>query len=328
MRNPLTTSPSPSPPSLSPSLAIRSRKRWLRAIVCLAIASPAVALTLATPAAASTVTRPHPVPANRADTPTANKALVLRFADELFNKANLAVIDEDTDGYIQHNPTVADGPDGLRNLVVFLHGLFPDSHTTFERVIAQGDLVLLQDKVVTTPGTAGQQIIDIYRVERNKIVEHWDNLEPVPASSVNGHDLFSTLSAPHTSTPDPRASTRLSAAVVRRYYHTLRRNHICAGGQLVALNLIQHDPTIADGAAATNQHYSDLFARYPQARFTIARIVAEGDFVAVHAHFQKTPDDLGQSIVDIYRVQHRRIVEHWNGTQNVPATAANNNTMF
>lgn len=261
-------------------------------------------------------------------TAASNKALVLSFADALFNKADLGVIDQDTDGYIQHNPTVADGPEGLRNLVVFLHGQFPNSHTTFERVIAQGDLVLLQDKVVTVPGTPGQQIIDIYRVEHHKIVEHWDNIQPVPATSVNGHDLFSTLSAPQSSTPGGRASTCLSEDVVTAYFRSLGTATTRAGSRLLAPNLVQHDPLIADGARAANAYYSKLFATYPNAKYTVARVIAQGDLVAVHSHFQKSSSDLGQSVVDIFRVRNGKIVEHWDGIQNVPATSANTNTMF
>jgi len=40
------------------------------------------------------------------------------------------------------------------------------------------------------------------------------------------------------------------------------------------------------------------------------------------------PDDLGQAVDDVYRVAKGKIVEHWNVVQNVPATSANNNTMF
>jgi predicted SnoaL-like aldol condensation-catalyzing enzyme len=43
---------------------------------------------------------------------------------------------------------------------------------------------------------------------------------------------------------------------------------------------------------------------------------------------QNSPTDLGQAVDDVYRVAKGKIVEHWNVVQNVPATSANNNTMF
>ena len=41
-----------------------------------------------------------------------------------------------------------------------------------------------------------------------------------------------------------------------------------------------------------------------------------------------TPDDLGGAIVDIFRVQHGKIVERRDVLQPVPETARNSNTMF
>lgn len=260
----------------------------------------------------------------------ANKALVLSFNDQLFNKGNLAVIDQDTAvTYTEHNPTVEDGQAGLRNLVLYLQMVAPQSHTYVKRAIAEGDLVLLQSNAVPAPGVAGQSIIDIFRVANGKIVEHWDNIETVPDSTVNGHDLFSTLSRPWTSDPDPRASTYDSKRLVLTYFTALTRRHdLSAVNRFVAPNLYQHDPAIADGAFATRRYYAQIFRANPQATFTVARVIAEGDLVAVHSHFQKSPSDLGQSVVDIYRVQHNRIVEHWDGIQDVPATSVNGNGMF
>ena len=59
------------------------------------------------------------------------------------------------------------------------------------------------------------------------------------------------------------------------------------------------------------------------------RVIAEGDLVAIHAHYRTSLEDRGQSVVDIFRVgRDGKIVEHWDVGQDVPATSANDNTMF
>ncbi|WP_046710206.1 hypothetical protein, partial [Streptomyces europaeiscabiei] len=56
--------------------------------------------------------------------------------------------------------------------------------------------------------------------------------------------------------------------------------------------------------------------------------IAEGDLVAVHNNDKTSPDDRGNAVVDLFRVRNGKIVEHWDVTQAVSATSANDNTMF
>jgi predicted SnoaL-like aldol condensation-catalyzing enzyme len=51
--------------------------------------------------------------------------------------------------------------------------------------------------------------------------------------------------------------------------------------------------------------------------------------VVTHSHITKTPQDLGQAVADIFRLNRQgKVVEHWDVIQDVPATSANDNTMF
>lgn len=91
---------------------------------------------------------------------------------------------------------------------------------------------------------------------------------------------------------------------------------------------IQHKPTLPDGRDAVINFLEELLERYPERIFTIHRVIASDDLVAVHYHSQATPEDLGFAVVDIFRVEDCRMVEHWDVVQPVPEQSANDNTMF
>jgi predicted SnoaL-like aldol condensation-catalyzing enzyme len=57
-------------------------------------------------------------------------------------------------------------------------------------------------------------------------------------------------------------------------------------------------------------------------------MIAEGDLVVLHVHTKRDEHDRGKAVVDIFRVENGKIVEHWDVIQDVPEKAANSNTMF
>ena len=63
-------------------------------------------------------------------------------------------------------------------------------------------------------------------------------------------------------------------------------------------------------------------------RFDFKRFVAEGDLVVVHSHLVRKPGDRGMAVMDIFRLENGKIVEHWDVLQEAPESPANNNTMF
>ena len=90
----------------------------------------------------------------------------------------------------------------------------------------------------------------------------------------------------------------------------------------------QHNPGAADGAQAYIAFMKWLRQTYPDFRVETKRIIAEGDYVVLHSHSFRNPGDRGLAVVDIFRLENGKIVEHWDVVQEVPEMSANDNTMF
>jgi predicted SnoaL-like aldol condensation-catalyzing enzyme len=90
----------------------------------------------------------------------------------------------------------------------------------------------------------------------------------------------------------------------------------------------QHNPGAADGAEPFLGFAKRFIQTYPDFRMEPKRIIAEGNYVVLHSHLILKPGDRGMAVVDIFRLENGKIVEHWDVVQEVPETSANNNTMF
>lgn len=89
-----------------------------------------------------------------------------------------------------HNPNAPDGPEGFKTFLQFLKEKFPASRSEIERVFADGDYVILHVHAVREPGTRGNAIVDIFKLENGKIGEHWDVVQPIPEKAANVNGMF------------------------------------------------------------------------------------------------------------------------------------------
>ena len=93
-------------------------------------------------------------------------------------------------------------------------------------------------------------------------------------------------------------------------------------------NYIQHNPMASNGRDAAIAFLEPFFTKNPDINYSIKRIIADGNLVAVHSHGKFAPNDRGIAVVDILRVENCKVVEHWDVVQPVPEKSANDNTMF
>jgi predicted SnoaL-like aldol condensation-catalyzing enzyme len=121
----------------------------------------------------------------------ANKKAVVEFYNLALNEKNFEAASKYIGPrYTQHNPLAADGPEGLKAFIGFLRDKFPQSRSEIKRVFAEGDYVILHVHSVREPGARGRAIVDIFRLESGKIVEHWDVVQDVPEKAANTNGMF------------------------------------------------------------------------------------------------------------------------------------------
>ena len=89
--------------------------------------------------------------------------------------------------YRQHNPQIENGMEGLRKVVTWL----TDARCEIKRVFADGDYVILHSHWHgLSDNPRGEAVVDIFRLEGGKVLEHWDVIQPIPETSANTNTMF------------------------------------------------------------------------------------------------------------------------------------------
>jgi len=92
--------------------------------------------------------------------------------------------------YIQHNPLVGDGKEAFISYFEKMAEEYPDKSIEFVRSVSEGNLVALHTHQ-TWPGGSEYVTMDFFRFdEAGKIVEHWDSIQTVPDTSLNGNPMY------------------------------------------------------------------------------------------------------------------------------------------
>ncbi|MEM8564449.1 MAG: nuclear transport factor 2 family protein [Pseudomonadota bacterium] len=115
-----------------------------------------------------------------------NVVLISDFVQNMMNDHNFAYVLEhyNDSAYVQHNRNI---PDTISGLVGFLQQLvedYPDYTYDVKHIYADGNYVVFHSHATLNREDRGDDqkglnIIDSWRVDNGRIVEHWDAIQPL-----------------------------------------------------------------------------------------------------------------------------------------------------
>ena len=264
-----------------------------------------------------------------------NKAIVNELYNGIYNPGRADLLKTVfAANLIQHDPTVANGIEGE---MAYLQGKLAQEPRPFfivKHLLAYGDFVAAHVQVTATPDNefSGQAELDLFRFnQQGTIVEHWESIQDVPATSLNGHSMFSTL-YPESPIPVTEQQEEANKALVLDVANRLfNEGDLSVLDQYWDAKYIQHNPLVAngvDGLKAVLANNAGLLSH-----FNIEYAIADGNYVllfqqAISAGGDPNNQFAGIVVADLYHVINGKTVEHWDVLQNVPATSINGHSMF
>ena len=122
--------------------------------------------------------------------PKAQKAIA--FLDMVFNKKKVKEGFDTYVGtkYIQHNPIAADGKEAAVTVLGHVLQQLPGWSYEFKHAYVDGDIAVIHSLVKRDASDRGSAVVDIFRFEKGKVVEHWDVVQAVPEKSANNNTMF------------------------------------------------------------------------------------------------------------------------------------------
>lgn len=227
-------------------------------------------------------------------------------------------------GYIQHNPQVETGAEGLINLIPIIEqsGMTATTH----RVITEGDMVVLHNTYDNADafGASSLAAFDVFRVEDGKVAEHWDNLQPIPETTMSGRGMTDGATE-ITDLDRTEENKELVVGFVRDVLGGAAPENVTK--YMDPAVYMQHNPNIADGLDGLMAAIK-AFADQGQVitKFEPQLVVAEGNFVFVASDAIMGGEPW--AFFDLWRVEDGKIVEHWDVVSPIPDKMAHDNGKF
>lgn len=214
--------------------------------------------------------------------------------------------------YRQHNPYVSDDIDGFCRFVQYRHDNFPQGRNIIKMTIADEEKVLFHVHSVLVPGQPGRNLVDTFKVEDGKIVEHWDAIENVVVTNfapLNDWGLFNELGQAILCDID---KTEENKKIAFDFYNACFVDKDSkAVSKMVSDDYMEHNTHILPGKKEFLRFVDFRKDKYPEGKNEIKVSVCQGNLIGFHVHEQLVPGELGRNLVDMYRIEDGLIAEHW-----------------
>ncbi len=233
---------------------------------------------------------------------------------DIFSKKDPTVVDRHfAESFVQHDPSLVDGLAGMKSFGVEVASA-PTADITIYRTLVDGDFVLLHSRYQGVARYAGSVVaFDLFRFKDGKIVEHWGGQESEAPPNLSGR---TQVDGP-TEVLD-REKTEANRTLVRTYRETvmvsLRFDRI--EEFIEDAHYAQHASKIGDGIARLRDRIASVAKEGGQLYLTPRRFVAEGNFVLVLSEGDLPSGPT--ALYDLFRVENRKIVEHWDVLTPIP----------
>jgi len=239
-----------------------------------------------------------------------SRELVTRAHSELFDQRDTSALQRYfSPDFIEHSPLVANGLEGLRDLVQ----AHPQLRHQAIRVLHDGDLVAIHGRFT---GLDEHPLVgfDIYRVEANQIVEHWDGLVPEAPANASGRTQLDGPTEPGTGHDKEAHRTFIqeffTKTLIEGDYSGFRRY---TNGK----SFLQHSPDIPDGIEEVIAFLEKLKAEGSALEYQcIHRTVADGQFVLTQS--EGSIAGSRHAYFELWRLEHGQLAEMWDAILPVP----------
>jgi len=224
------------------------------------------------------------------------------------------------DRYTQHSVTVKDGKQGFIDFFKPFLERNPDRDMTIVRIWQDGPIVFCQAYQSLNGGAAKWCTMDIFDFDdQDRIVEHWDTIFEY-TKTASGEDMVGGPTEP-TDLDKTDANKALCKEFVKNVLNEGQFDQI---DKFMAEDLIQHNMWLKNGRAAFKEGLESGNVGRCQWLF---RLIGCGNFVV--AHMQCFRQGKEWCIEHLYRVADGKIVEMWEGYEEIaPRETWNNSGKF